>query len=109
VHDLRHACASLLIREGASIKAVQHHLGHKSAAITLDRYGHLFPEELATWPIGWTGSTRRLVCTQRVPRRRWPPSGKGKGLVGYQALLVEVGRLELHCTPHLRSRSGAYS
>jgi hypothetical protein len=25
---------------------VQHHLGHKSASITLDRYGHLFPEEL---------------------------------------------------------------
>jgi integrase len=46
VHDLRHTCASLLIREGASIKAVQHHLGHKSASITLDRYGHLFPEEL---------------------------------------------------------------
>jgi integrase len=46
VHDLRHPCASLLIREGASIKAVQHHLGHKSASITLDRYGHLFPEEL---------------------------------------------------------------
>jgi integrase len=46
VHDLRHTCASLLIREGASIKAVRHHLGHKSASITLDRYGHLFPEEL---------------------------------------------------------------
>jgi integrase len=46
VHDLRHTCASLLIREGTSIKAVQHHLGHKSASITLDRYGHLFPEEL---------------------------------------------------------------
>ena len=46
VHDLRHTCASLLIREGASIKAVQHHLGHKSASITLDRYGHLFPDEL---------------------------------------------------------------
>ncbi|HVG65919.1 MAG TPA: tyrosine-type recombinase/integrase, partial [Actinomycetota bacterium] len=46
VHDLRHTCASLLIREGASIKAVQHHLGHKAASITLDRYGHLFPEEL---------------------------------------------------------------
>jgi len=46
VHDPRHTCASLLIREGASIKAVQHHLGHKSASITLDRYGHLFPEEL---------------------------------------------------------------
>jgi integrase len=46
VQDLRHTCASLLIREGASIKAVQHHLGHKSASITLDRYGHHFPEEL---------------------------------------------------------------
>ncbi len=23
-----------------------HHLGHRSASITLDRYGHLFPEEL---------------------------------------------------------------
>jgi len=45
-HDRRHTCASLLVREGASIKAVQHHLGHKSASITLDRYGHLFPEEL---------------------------------------------------------------
>jgi hypothetical protein len=27
-------------------QAVQHHLGHRSASITLDRYGHLFPEEL---------------------------------------------------------------
>jgi integrase len=45
-YDLRHTCASLLIREGASIKAVQKHLGHATAAITLDVYGHLFPDEL---------------------------------------------------------------
>jgi integrase len=45
-HDLRHTCASLLIREGASVKAVQKTLGHKSATVTLDRYGHLFPDEL---------------------------------------------------------------
>jgi hypothetical protein len=25
---------------------LQHQLGHKSASISLDRYGHLFPEEL---------------------------------------------------------------
>jgi integrase len=40
-HDLRHTAASLLIREGASVKAVQRSLGHKSAVMTLDRYGHL--------------------------------------------------------------------
>jgi len=35
------------------------------------------------------------TVTQRVPTPRWPPSGKAKGLVGDQALVVEVGRLEL--------------
>jgi integrase len=45
-YDLRHTAASLLIREGASIKAVQKQLGHATASITLDTYGHLFPSEL---------------------------------------------------------------
>jgi integrase len=46
VHDLRHSAASLLIHQGASVKAVQAQLGHKSATVTLDRYGHLWPDEL---------------------------------------------------------------
>jgi hypothetical protein len=50
-----------------------------------------------TWPTAWTGCMRRLLCTQRVPTLRWRPSGKAKGLVTDQALLVEVGRLELPC------------
>jgi integrase len=33
--------------QGASVKAVQAHLGHASATITLDRYGHLFLDELS--------------------------------------------------------------
>jgi integrase len=45
-HDLRHTAASLLIREGASVKAVQRSLGQKSAVMTLDRYGHLWHDEL---------------------------------------------------------------
>jgi len=45
-HDLRHTCASLLIAQGATVKAVQAQLGHASATLTLDRYGHLFPDEL---------------------------------------------------------------
>jgi integrase len=45
MYDLRHTCASLLIHEGASVKAVQKQLGHKSATMTLDTYGHLWPDE----------------------------------------------------------------
>jgi integrase len=45
-YDLRYTAASLLIREGASVKAVQRQLGHATASITLDTYGHLFPDEL---------------------------------------------------------------
>lgn len=44
-HDLRHYFASLLIRQGASVKAVQASLGHASATTTLDTYGHLWPDD----------------------------------------------------------------
>ena len=43
VHDLRHTCASLAIAAGADVKVLQRILGHASAALTLDRYGHLLP------------------------------------------------------------------
>ena len=45
-HELRHTAASPAISEGASVKSVQRMLGHASATLTLDRYGHLFPDEL---------------------------------------------------------------
>lgn len=45
-HELRHTAASLAIASGADVKVVQRMLGHKSAAMTLDRYGHLFPDRL---------------------------------------------------------------
>jgi integrase len=46
LHDLRHTCASLAISAGSNVKVVQKLLGHKSAVLTLDRYGHLFPDDL---------------------------------------------------------------
>jgi integrase len=46
VHDLRHTAAALAISSGANVKMVQRQLGHRSATLTLDRYGHLFPDEL---------------------------------------------------------------
>jgi integrase len=45
-HELRHTCASLAITAGANIKVLQTLLGHKTATLTLDRYGHLFPDDL---------------------------------------------------------------
>lgn len=44
-HDLRHHYASLLIRDGASVKVVQSRLGHATAAETLNTYAHLWPDE----------------------------------------------------------------
>lgn len=46
IHDLRHTCAALLIAGGAHPKAIQAHLGHASIQVTLDRYGHLFPDQM---------------------------------------------------------------
>ena len=43
-HDLRHTSVALAIAEGAHPKAIQTRMGHLSANVTLDRYGHLFPE-----------------------------------------------------------------
>ena len=45
-HDLRHAAASILISSGASVMVVQRQLGHASAKMTLDRYAHLFDDDL---------------------------------------------------------------
>jgi len=45
-HELRHTAASLAIASGANVKVVQQMLGHKSATMTLDRYGHLFGDQL---------------------------------------------------------------
>ncbi len=44
-HDLRHTFASALIANGCWVEAVQTALGHKSAAMTLDIYSHLWPND----------------------------------------------------------------
>ncbi|MFE1430366.1 tyrosine-type recombinase/integrase [Streptomyces fungicidicus] len=45
-HKLRHTAASLAIAAGADVKVVQLMLGHKDASMTLNIYGHLFPDRL---------------------------------------------------------------
>jgi integrase len=71
LYDLRHTAASLMIRQGASIKAVQKQLGHATASITLDTYGHLFPDELEALATRMedarTEALATLARTQRGP------------------------------------------
>jgi integrase len=46
-HALRHSCATLLLGNGVDIKTVQTILGHTRASMTLDRYGHAIPSNMA--------------------------------------------------------------
>ena len=43
-HDLRHTCATLLLREGVNAKVVSEMLGHASITITLNTYSHVLPD-----------------------------------------------------------------
>jgi integrase len=46
-HDLRHTYAALLVAAGAHPKLLQAQLGHTSINVTLNTYGHLFPDAFA--------------------------------------------------------------
>ena len=43
LHECRHSYASLMIAAGTNAKALSTYMGHANIAITLDKYGHLFP------------------------------------------------------------------
>ena len=70
LHDLRHSCASLAISAGANVKVVQRLLGHKTAVLTLDRYGHLFPDDLDAVATAFDAAADALRTTS-VPNAIW--------------------------------------
>ncbi len=43
-HDLRHSCATLLLRQGVNPKFVQELLGHADISLTLNVYSHVLPD-----------------------------------------------------------------
>jgi integrase len=43
-HDLRHTCATLLLRQGVNPKFVQVLLGHADVSLTLNVYSHVLPD-----------------------------------------------------------------
>ena len=69
-HELRHTAASLAIASGADVKVVQQMLGHGSATMTLDTYGHLFDDRLDE--VGDAMDRARAQRRERRARRpRW--------------------------------------
>jgi integrase len=67
-HELRHTAASLAISAGANVKAVQRMLGHASAAMTLDTYSDLFPDDLdaVADALDRAASTAHLAGSQKL-------------------------------------------
>ncbi len=43
-HDLKHSAASIMLNHGIAPMVVAKRLGHSKVSVTLDTYGHLFPE-----------------------------------------------------------------
>ncbi|WP_051365259.1 site-specific integrase [Rhodococcus sp. JG-3] len=41
IHDLRHTCASMMIKGGTPMLVVRDHLGHEDTTTTLNFYGHV--------------------------------------------------------------------
>jgi integrase len=65
VHDLRHTAASVWLGVGADPKVVQRVMGHGTAAMTMDLYGHLVDGNLwqAARLVGDTSGTFKPLET----------------------------------------------
>jgi len=70
IHDLRHTCAATLIAQGEHPKMIQHHLGHSSITVTLDRYGHLFPSDVDAMAERLDQTFLSSQSDQRATRKR---------------------------------------
>jgi integrase len=102
-HDLRHTCASLLIAQGAHAKEISERLGHSTARLTLDRYGHLLPslderlrdgleatfQAVSRRPVEARRSVPSVLA-QRLPNLFWNLPRLG---VGHSLDVVPAGRL----------------
>jgi integrase len=73
-HGLRHTTASLAISAGANVKVVQRLLGHATAAMTLDLYGHLLSDDLS----GVAAALSKAIESAAVSLRYLGPEPKGR-------------------------------
>jgi integrase len=71
-HELRHTAVSWAIHSGANVKTIQAMVGHASAAMTLDVYGHLWSDELDEV----VGRVDEFIQAQRVKSAEKEPPPK---------------------------------
>ena len=76
-HDLRHTYASLLIEQGAHPKYIQEQMGHSSIQVTMDTYGHLFPNRNR----GWVNRLDEGVFESQNATQAQPESQDSEGIV----------------------------
>jgi integrase len=68
-HELRHTAASLAIASGANVKVVQQmHIRHKTLAMTLDLYGHLFADQLDEVADALDSAARAAAVAPALPQ-----------------------------------------
>lgn len=65
-HDLRHTSVALAIADGAHPKAIQSRMGHATIQVTLDRYGHLFPDLETGLAAGLDDTRTRTLADMRT-------------------------------------------
>lgn len=77
IHDLRHTCATNLLKNGADILGLQGILGHASAATTLRYYGHITGNEhLRTAMDHYEAPLAGWVLPQDIDRNPAPRRGR---------------------------------
>ena len=95
--DLRHTAVALAISQGAHPKAIQARLGHSSVQVTLDRYGHLFPELDAAIADGLEGAFQaslRLIPggADEAPRTPARDTARTRATRGRHKIVASDGR-----------------
>ena len=64
-HDLRHTCASLLMKNGVPMKQIQEWLGHSDFSTTANIYAHLdFISKLSSAQAMMAGMSGALISVQ---------------------------------------------
>jgi integrase len=78
-HDLRHTYAALMVAAGAHPKYLQAQMGHSSIRVTLDLYGHLFPDAnrgvLDALDALTPSTPHRKKAARTTSKRKVPASG----------------------------------
>lgn len=67
-HDLRHSCASLLLKQGVPMKQIQEWLGHSDISTTANIYAHL---DSQSKQLSAATMEHALPLPEKLPENRW--------------------------------------